>query len=52
MSTLALTRPAAAPASPVLERIHTPGIPANDTAPSRAALIVRRRERARRRDAH
>lgn len=52
MSTLALSRPAAAPVSPVLDRILAPGIPANDTQTHRVALIVRRRERARRRDAH
>ncbi len=55
MTTLTLARPAAAPtSSPVLDRIFTspaPGRAANDTAASGASLIVRRRERQRRRDA-
>lgn len=54
MSAQTLVRPAAAPASsPVLDRIFAP-VPAahaaNDTRTQAASLIVRRRERQRRRD--
>jgi len=48
MTTRTLARPSAQP-SPVLERIFTAPVPANDTEAARTALIVRRRERQRRR---
>ena len=55
MTTLTLARPAAAPAaSPVLDRLFAPAAPAraaNDIKAQGASLIVRRRERQRRRDA-
>jgi hypothetical protein len=50
MTTQTLARPAADP-SPVLERIFAAPVPANDTEAARISLIVRRRERQRRRDA-
>ncbi len=51
MTTQSLLRPAVQPApSPVLERIFAAPVPANDTEAARASLIVRRRERQRRRD--
>ncbi|MFN3911240.1 hypothetical protein [Hyphomonas sp.] len=55
MNTLLIPRPAAAPtASPVLDRLFA-AAPArfadNDTSPARNSLLVRRRERQRRRDA-
>ena len=55
MTTQTLARPIAQPASPpVLDRIFaaaTIPAPANDSAGPRPSLLVRRRERARRRDA-
>ncbi len=55
MTTETLARPIAQPASsPVLDRIFAAApIPAaaNDAASAKASLLVRRRERARRRDA-
>ncbi len=52
MTTQTLARPQTQPAaSPVMDRIFAVPAPANDTAAARAALIVRRRERHRRRDA-
>lgn len=55
MNTLLIPRPAETPASPsVLDRLFA-AAPArladNDTNPARASLLVRRRERQRRRDA-
>lgn len=53
MNTLSLARPIT-PASPVLDRIFAPIAappPANDTAAPINSLLVRRRERQRRRDA-
>lgn len=52
MTTQTLARPAALPTtSPVLDRIFAAPVPANDTEAARTSLIVRRRERQRRRDA-
>lgn len=52
MITQTLARPAALPTtSPVLDRIFATPVPANDTEAVRISLIVRRRERQRRRDA-
>lgn len=52
MNMQTLVRPAAQPAaSPVLDRIFAAPVPANDTEAARTSLIVRRRERQRRRDA-
>ena len=55
MTTETLARPIAQPASsPVLDRIFaaaTLPAAANDAASAKASLLVRRRERARRRDA-
>lgn len=51
MTTQTLARPAIQPASSlVLERIFASPVPANDTEAARISLIVRRRERQRRRD--
>jgi hypothetical protein len=50
MTTQILARPTVQ-LSQVLERIFAAPVPANDTEAARTALIVRRRERQRRRDA-
>ncbi|MBU3919986.1 MAG: hypothetical protein KJ833_09195 [Alphaproteobacteria bacterium] len=56
MTTLSIARPTPSPASsPVLDRIfsaaHQPAAAANDASDARISLIVRRRERQRRRNA-
>ena len=50
MTMQTLARPTVQP-SQVLERIFAAPVPANDTEAARISLIVRRRERQRRRDA-
>lgn len=50
MTTQTLARPTVQP-SPVLGRIFAAPVPANDTEAASTALIVRRRERQRRRGA-